>query len=317
MTDRIAFGLRDDATDAPLTGAVPTFVQYRDRNGNARTPPAITELGGGQYGFSPTDADEAVGVAFLVDCGAGSSPRRYSGAIHTPAAPFLAFHLEDGAGALWAGASPTVGVWADFAGNARTPPAVMAPGGTAYLFALTPSTSDLQVDVAFRVDAPAGAAPPSFTGSLEAQPWSAPSTGPLKDAAYDVVQFLNSKTAGGVVLTKGANLFIGQMRSGERTPAPAVFCLGTGGPAPEAYIGGDRSALYRPTVQVLVRGPAGDDETGGNVAREVLAWLNQRVVSGYVSWFTRDSAPAFLGTDSGQHGQWSINVECVYRATLG
>ncbi len=316
MADRISFGLRDDA-GAPLTGAVPTFVQYRDRNGNARTPPAITELGGGQYGFSPNDADEAVGVAYLVDCGASATPRRYSGAIHTPAAPFLAFHLEDSAGALWAGASPTVGVWSDFAGSARTPPAVMAPGGTAYLYALTPSAADLQLDVAFRIDAPAGAEPAAFTGSLEAQPWSAPSPGPLKDAAYDVVQFLNGKTAGGVVLTKSSNLFIGQMRSGERTPAPAVFCLGTGGPSPEPYLGGDRSALYRPTVQVLVRGPAGDDETGGNIAREVLGWLNQRVVSGYVSWFTRDSAPAFLGTDSSQHGQWSLNVECVYRATLG
>lgn len=316
MADKVSFKLVDDS-DAPLTGAAPMFVQYRDLLGNARTPPVIVELGGGQYGFSPTDADELARVAFVIDAGASADPRYLSGAIHTPALPFIAFHLEDGAGALWAGGNPTVGSWRDFAGNPRTPPSVLTPGGTSYLFALVPSTADLAVDVAYRIDSPAGAEPPDYSGSLEAQPWSAPSTGPLKDAAYDVVQFLNSKTAGGVVLTKGANLFIGQMRSGERTPAPAVFCLGTGGPAPEAYIGGDRSALYRPTVQVLVRGPAGDDETGGNVAREVLAWLNQRVVSGYVSWFTRDSAPAFLGTDSGQHGQWSINVECVYRATLG
>jgi hypothetical protein len=138
----------------------------------------------------------------------------------------------------------------------------------------------------------------------------------LKDAAFDVVQFLNGKTAGGMVLTKAVNLFIGQMRAGARTPAPAVFCLGTGGPPSEPYLGGNRSALYRPTVQVMVRGPAGDDATGASIARDVLEWLNQQVVTGYVSWFTRDSAPAFLGTDSDQHGQWAINVECVYRASL-
>lgn len=315
MADRISFGLVD-ASGAPLAGAVPTFVKFVDVLGNARTQPAITELGGGQYGFSPTDADEAARVAFLIDAGAASDPRRFSGAIHTPAAPLVAWHLEDAAGALWAGASPTVGVWRDFTGAARTPPSVTAPGGTAYLFAVTPSTEDLAVDVAFRLDSPAGAFREFFTGSLEAQPWAAPSPGPLKDPAGDIAAFLGGKSAGATLLVLGTNLFIGEMRSADRTPAPAVFCLGTGGPSPEPYLGGHRTALYRPMVQVLVRGPAGDNHAGELLAREVLAWLNLQVVAGYLSWFARDSAPAYLGADRDQHGQWSMNIECQYRASL-
>ncbi len=316
MADRIAFPLNDAVTGAPLTGAVPTFVQYRDLLGNARTPPVITELGAGLYGFSPTDADEAARVAFLLDGGAGANPRRFSGAIHTPRTPFIAWHLEDAAGALWTGASPSFGLYDDFGGNARVAPPIITPGATTYLFAAVPSTADLAIDVAFRADSPAGAEPPDFTGSLEAQPWVAPSPGPLRDAAADVAAFLDGKTVGATLLALGTSLFIGQMRSGDRTPAPAVFCLGTGGPGPQPYLGGHRTALYRPTVQVMVKGPTGDDTAGDLLAREVYAWLNMQVVAGYLSWFCRDSAPAFLGSDKDQHGLWSINVECVYRASL-
>jgi hypothetical protein len=315
MADRVSFGLYD-AAGAPLAGAAPTFAQYRDRLGNARTAPALLELGGGQYGFTPTDADEATGVTFLIDAGASSTPRRYSGAVHTPAAPFIAWHLEDGAGALWTGAPPSVAQWRNFAGGARVPPSVIAIGGLGHLFAIFPSTEDLAVDVAFRLDSPPGAEPPFLSGSLEAQPWAAPSPGPLKDPAYDIVQFLDGKTAGTVALAQAVNLFIGQHRSTDRTPSPAVFALNTGGPTPQTYLGGHRTALYRPTVQVMVRGPAGDDATGEALARGVMAWLQQQVTAGYITWSVRESAPAFLGSDTGQHGQWVMNIECLYRASL-
>lgn len=178
MADRISFGLFD-ATGAPLTGVVPTFVKYVDLLGNARSQPVISELGGGQYGFSPTDADEEAQVAYLIDCGAGVEPRRYSGAIHTPAAPFVVWHLEDGDAALWAGAAPTVGLYDDFSGNARVAPSVLTPGATTYLFAIVPSASDLALDVAFRLDSPANAYPAYVTGSLEQPtgPSITPSTG--------------------------------------------------------------------------------------------------------------------------------------------
>ena len=127
--DRIAFPLFDAATGTPLTTASPVFVDYRDRSGTARTPPAITHLGGGVYGFIPSDTDEATGVAFLVDGGASANPRRVSGALCSQASPFFAWHLEDAAGALWTGAAPTFGQYSDFGGTSRTPPALVAASG--------------------------------------------------------------------------------------------------------------------------------------------------------------------------------------------
>ena len=316
MADRISFGLVN-ASGVPLTGATPAFIHYRTTTGGSPTLPAIAELGGGQYGFTPSDSDEASRVAFLIDCGVGSVPRRYAGAIHTPSNPFLAWHLEDASGALWAGAAPTVGVWKDFTGANRLPPSVIAPGGTTYLYAVVPSTEDLRVDVAFRLDSAASSYPASLTGSIEAQPWIAPSPGPLKDAAADVAAFLEGKAASSLTLELGTNLFIGQVRVPERTPAPAVFVLGTGGPTPSPYIGGHRTALFRPSVQLVVRGPAGDDTEGAAIAAAVFAWLHQQVPAGYVSWDARESAPAYLGPDPRQHGQWVINLECAYRASLG
>jgi Bacteriophage minor capsid protein len=317
MADRISFALYDAATGAPLTGATPAFVQYRDILGNARTPPAITELGAGQYGFSPTDADELARVAYLLDAGASAEPRRYSGAIHTPRAPFLVWHLETGAGALWSGGAPSFGLYDDFQGNARTPPSIITPGATTYLFAAVPSTADLELDVAFRVDSPTGAEPPFVTGSLEAQPWVAPSPGPLKDAAADIAAFLDGKAAGASTLTLATNLFAGKMPNQDKVPThPCVACLNTGGPESEHYVNAHRTGLYRPSVQVTVRGPAGDDEAGELVARETLAWVNMQVTAGYITWNVRESQPTFLGTDHDQHGLWSFNVECLYRVSL-
>ena len=173
MADRISFFLEDD-NGAPLVGLLPVpssdwVTEYRVAQGGApRTKPLVSEIGEGDYGFTPTDADEAAGVVYLITAPAGASPRRFSGAIYTPTNPFIGFHLEDEAGALWPGpAAPTVGSWRDFAANARTPPSVLTPGATTYLFALIPSADDLEIDVAYRIDSPAGAFPPFVTGSLE------------------------------------------------------------------------------------------------------------------------------------------------------
>lgn len=171
MADRISIYIEDD-NGAPLVGLLPVpssdwVTEYRVAQGGApRTKPLVSEIGDGEYGISPTDADEEAGVVYLITAPAGASPRRFSGAIYTPTNPFIGFHLEDGAGALWAGASPTVGTWRDFDGNPRTPPSVLTPGGTTYLFALIPSAEDLELDVSYKIVAPAGAFS-DVTGSLE------------------------------------------------------------------------------------------------------------------------------------------------------
>ena len=137
----------------------------------------------------------------------------------------------------------------------------------------------------------------------------------LRNPADDLVSFLDTKTAGGVLLAKGTNLFAGPMRGTDFTPAPAVFLLNTGGPPPSPYLGGQRESYFRATVQVLVRGAPGDQLAGENFARGVFQHLHLGAVSGYVGIFARDSQPAYLGDDEDQHGQWSINVECQYVAT--
>lgn len=303
-----------DGDGLPVLGLTPTFVDYRTRAGDAVTQPTIVELGGGAYGFMPTDASETTGVVYLVDNGATATPRYVSGPVTTPALPFVVWHLEDGSGVLWTGAPATVGLYSSTVGS-RTPPAVVAV--RTYLFAITPSTTDLALDIAYRLDGPTGAWPAYLSGSVKGQPWVAPSPGPLKNPALDVVNFLDTKLADTVTLAKGTNLFVGPMRSGDRTPAPAVFALNTGGPGPMPYLsGGLRTALFRPTVQIIVRGPAGDIEAGEKLARGVFQWLHQHVLIGYLSVFARDSAPAYLGDDSDQHGQWAINIDCPYIASL-
>ena len=141
--------------------------------------------------------------------------------------------------------------------------------------------------------------------------------GNLRNPAADVRDQLNGQTAGGIALTSGTNLFGGPMRSGDRTPSPAVFIQATGGAQPDAYLQGRRTALYRPSVQVLVRGTAADFQLGESVARGVYELLHMKVVSPYISWMARDAQPVLVSLeDSAQHPVWAINLECVYKVSL-
>lgn len=174
MPDKISFALFTGTPNVPLTGATigPSgihFTKYVDRDGTPRAPPTISEIGGGEYGFTPSAADEAVGVCYLIDCTqvSGVNTRRFSGAIHLSSRQFICWHVETTGGALWSGTAPTVGIWRDFNGNDRTPPTVVNVGGFGYLFAVTPSDDDLEVDVAYRLDPPAGAGTDYLTGSIE------------------------------------------------------------------------------------------------------------------------------------------------------
>lgn len=317
MADARPFAVYD-STGAPVTGAAGGMSALAwDIAGASRTPPAVVELGAGLYQVTPTDADETAGTLVLVDTGAGHEPRRVAIACFEADSSnqFFGWHLEDSAGALWAGAAPTFGAWDDAAGTPRTPPDVVKVSAGVYV--AVPSAADVTADCAGRIDSPAGAAPPYLSVATEpSSPWAAPSPGPLRDAAADVAAFLDGKTAGDVLLALASNLFIGPMRSSDRTSSPLVACLGTGGPGPDSYLGGRRTALYRPTVQVMVRGPAGDNQAGEALARGVLALLHQTTPAGYVTWLARDSAPAYLGLGADQHGLWSLNVECVYRVSL-
>lgn len=66
-----------DGTGAPLTGVVPTFDTYRRDDGTdlIGTAPAITEIGGGAYKFTPVFPTDH-GIAYVVNGGASANPRR-------------------------------------------------------------------------------------------------------------------------------------------------------------------------------------------------------------------------------------------------
>lgn len=140
----------------------------------------------------------------------------------------------------------------------------------------------------------------------------------LKNPAYDVAQYLNAKTVGGQLLTLATNLFIGRMPDTDRAPStPCVSVLNTGGAAPTPFLDPARRAYFRPSVQVMVRSAADEFATGEGIARGVVEWCHQRVVADYVSWFSRDSQPAYLGPDSDQHHVWVVNLDAEYDAELG
>lgn len=139
----------------------------------------------------------------------------------------------------------------------------------------------------------------------------------LKNPASDLATYLAGKTVGGVALVQATNLFVGKMRGNDTTPSPSVWLLNTGGPPPEPYLGGSRQGFYRAQVQILVRGPAGDMQTGEQIARDVFELVAQLQLTGYVSTFAQSAQPIWLLEDNAQHDVWVTNVECQYVAALG
>lgn len=166
----------------PVPGATPVFVAYRDRFGADRmgVAPVIRNLGGGLYGFDPSAADEAIGVGFIVDAGAGNSPRYSYGAIGNVAVFFALF--DSNTGAPLATATPSISTYKKPDASSASPvPTVLNAGGGVYTF--TPSDSDRVYGVAFEgASGHASAWPPRF-GGVVSDPviTSSPSASPPPD----------------------------------------------------------------------------------------------------------------------------------------
>ncbi len=69
------FFLTSASTGAPLPGVVPVFTSYTDETGASITPPAITEVGGGVYKFTPVFPTDKI-VVFVID-GTSATAGRY------------------------------------------------------------------------------------------------------------------------------------------------------------------------------------------------------------------------------------------------
>lgn len=77
----VEFAVFNIGTGAPLTGAAGamSFSTYTDETGAAITPPAIVEIGGGLYKFTPTFPSIVHGIAYMINTGA--NPTYLSGYI--------------------------------------------------------------------------------------------------------------------------------------------------------------------------------------------------------------------------------------------
>ncbi len=129
---------------------------------------------------------------------------------------------------------------------------------------------------------------------------------------------LNSQVA---ALTTGTNLFTGPERKADpdnAMPHKAVFCLRTGGRAPQEYIGQTVSTFRYSWVQVVIRGDVDDWSTGQTLTDDcwdALQGAGPSEMSGYVACVIRQSQPAFWGFDDNEHPRWSFTAELWHGGT--
>lgn len=299
----------------PLATAVPTFVAYVDKLGNARTPqPLITNLGGGQYVFTPSDGDQRAGTIAVIDGGAVAVPQIQSAAINQGDNAFFAYVVFDLNGQLGSGA-PTVGAYVDFTGAARTPPAMVPVGVLAYLYTLTPSAADLTVGVTFRIDGAAGTQPPSSNGYFAG-------TGVLSTAAKNpaadlasLIANLSPYSAATLILdgSTGANLFTGPVRA-VRTEVPSlsVFCMNHRGQPPEPFLGIGQD-FKEFLIEVTVRSDPAQFQAGEQLARDIMQRIQRQQPSGYITCLVQQAGPDYLGEDGERTHQWSFGVELWWK----
>ena len=183
MSDAKSFFVTNSSGAPLLGGAAGMVVFARDVTSASRTAPSVTELGEGMYQVVPTDADETVGTVLFVDCGVGNNPRRVSFACYKAdrSNQFFTFHVEDAAGALWAGAAPTVGNYRSSLGVSRTPPALLAVSGS-FLFVAVPTPTDIAMETSLSVVGPSGSS----------QPYWSEDTKPISAAADSVAAPITS-----------------------------------------------------------------------------------------------------------------------------
>lgn len=145
---------------------------------------------------------------------------------------------------------------------------------------------------------------------------------PTPDADV-VAKLLASTPVGGVTLAQppssSANLFMGPVRpaSGAQPgpnsiPTRAIFCLATGGPPPDPYLGSGLN-LYESNVQVRIRSEQSDFAGGQTLARACIPVLQQAIPSGYISFLVQEAEPNLLGQDNQGAWEWSLNVRCRWQ----
>lgn len=311
-----------DSLGAPVTSGV-TAVAF-DCAGGSRAV-TLTHIGLGTWVFTPSDADETLGVVVLVDAGVGNfgpnGGRRTVFAVHLAdnSNQFWAVVVENPDGTLWAGATPTVTPYTDSTGAGRTAPTPGAVAG-AYLWHVTPSAGDIAVGVEGRINGPAGSSIQFWHLS------SLPIVGPIAALSDNPARAVASYLAAGSPLAletppggsqalsfeAGGNLTAGPMRAAEGLVEEChVSCLNGGGPL-TPYMGtGD--SLHESSVTVRVRSRIDSYSQGEALARACLRRCHLAPLAGYVSCLARDAEPVYQGLDENGHHAFVFTLDVTIK----
>lgn len=289
---------------APLTGAAPTFVAFKDRDGANRSQPVVSELGGGLYGFSTSSADDAEGVAYLVDGGATAVPRYLSGTAGS--ADLDAFAVYDSSQAPTASATPVFASYRSPTGASLTPPTITNLGLGLYGF--VPADDELNDGAAYEIST--GAYPERLFGTVDH--FTVETDSALPDVAADIAAYLEGA---GLGLTRGTNLFAADEVPdfADTATANEVYVMASGGPAPKPFLG-TGSSLHQMSASVLIRGTHMTKTSAGALAASVLRALHLAPISGYVSVLARDALPVYLSVEPHDAPGWSVGVTCLFQS---
>lgn len=123
---------------------------------------------------------------------------------------------------------------------------------------------------------------------------------------------------GTLSLVLGTSVFNGPVRPvSAQIPERAVFCLASGGPAPQAYLDGGAEDERIVTVQIRVRSAPGDFAGGLTLAQGCRDRVHHKLAaiaragSGgtYDDSHVLEDQPNYIGTDGQGCHEWAVNVE--------
>lgn len=170
------FNIVSEVTGLPLPGALGDMSvsawEWTGANFAPVAAPPLSEVGGGTYRLTVTDAMEAARTLVLIET--GHEPAFALLAIYKPdwSNQFFPVLLVDASASppvLWSGVAPTITAWT---GSITPPLSVAQPG----VYAIVPTALDLEEVATGTVTAPAGASPPEWFLAVDVLPPAAPAT---------------------------------------------------------------------------------------------------------------------------------------------
>lgn len=130
------------------------------------------------------------------------------------------------------------------------------------------------------------------------------------DYAHNIALYLHNKGIG-IYNQPNANIFTHPViPPSTYVPAKAIFIFApTGGRQPARTF--DRTEVRYPVLNVRVRGDIEDYLGGESFAHSVYEALEGASIDEYIDVKCQQSSPIWIGYDSNNYPEWSINVEIL------